>query len=554
MQRFLGWGDDRRRRNDRLASALSPRFAGRFDSTQIAEMTNPNSVDIAFITFNCAKEFVVPDTFGTHLSKTLAKTGSTDQLPELLVLSLQEISPLPHAFLGGSYLKLYFDKFATAVDIAASKFNSENRVFHKESYTLVKAANVGMTAVMLFAIDPLCVENLQVAETSFGTSDMGNKGSVGLRFLYATASEGGDDVSGLVAHRRETEMTFVAAHFAAMEWNLRVRNQNWRSVMSSLLFDNPESILPAQTGSSGTSGSVEAQPLLVGDNSHVNPAVERDEVESQLAALTPADQKRLHNSTIFKPSSHVFIAGDLNYRISEESPESGAKFPSLNPDSEHYHPQFFAKRDQLTNEMSRGRALHGMQEAPVSFPPTYKYTILPEGDQDASPECNTDADGNRDSREPDKVWWKFAEHRWPSWCDRVLFRDVSAAGQEQGMDSIRVSAYDAMPVVKTSDHRPVILRVTVPLIEPEKLAGSARVADPNAQPQPAPGTNVVDTRIKLPVAVARDAWERRRTARKKEVAVGSTTIGWYSREGPMVVAGTLALVAAAYYIGTYYFG
>lgn len=81
-----------------------------------------------------------------------------------------------------------------------------------------------MTAIMLFARKPDAIHHIQVAECAFGIANMGNKGAIALRVMYTgDESEGG----GEEGQRRVAEVTFVATHLAAMEYNLRRRNANW---------------------------------------------------------------------------------------------------------------------------------------------------------------------------------------------------------------------------------------------------------------------------------------------------------------------------------------
>lgn len=79
---------------------------------------------------------------------------------------------------------------------------------------------MGMTGIMLFARTPGAIHHLAAAECAFGIANMGNKGAIALRVMYAGDSQGeeGDRVA---------EVTFVATHLAAMEYNLRRRNANW---------------------------------------------------------------------------------------------------------------------------------------------------------------------------------------------------------------------------------------------------------------------------------------------------------------------------------------
>ena len=52
---------------------------------------------------------------------------------------------------------------------------------------------------------------------------------------------------------------------------------------------------------------------------------------------------------------------------------------------------------------------------------------------------------------------------------------------------------------------------------------------------------LLDPRVKMPVDVDVDAWERRVTVRRREIALGCSMFVWSTREGAMLI-GTLLLV------------
>lgn len=175
--------------------------------------------------------------------------------------SLQEISPLTQGYLGGQFLNPYLNPFKEALNLAAldieqqsagsSSDNGDTRpirplqrtktsiagIFRRQPdypYKLVEARNVGMTAIMVFARKPDAIHHIQHAECAFGIANMGNKGAIALRVTYADAGTADSDSEGEVdsdedatAGRRTAEITFVATHLAAMEYNLRRRNANW---------------------------------------------------------------------------------------------------------------------------------------------------------------------------------------------------------------------------------------------------------------------------------------------------------------------------------------
>lgn len=217
----------------------------------------------------------------------------------------------------------------------------------------------------------------------------------------------------------------------------------------------------------------------------------------------------LHDITIYKPGSHLFVAGDLNYRISKTSPTDKSDFPNLDPDSPNYFSRFLAL-DQLTLEKAAGRTLHGLRESSISFPPTYKLEVT--GDKT----------------------WKWASHRWPGWCDRVLYLDIprwvsqSSATKETGMDIV---AYDALPMVQTSDHRAVFLRLIVPVLEPSVLT----------PPRDLHASDINDPRVRLPYPVDFDSWTNRARFKKWESIIGWSMLISQSKQG-ITVFTTLFLV------------
>lgn len=174
--------------------------------------------------------------------------------------SLQEIAPLTYSYLGGQFLAPYLNPFKEALNLAAldclgGKDSSQSptpdnqnpratlqrskstlsTLFRRQPdpYKLIQARNVGMTAIMLFARKPEAIHHVEHAECAFGIADMGNKGAIALRVTYTADEPVADDRNGDVGgdsaqdKRKVAEVTFVATHLAAMEYNLRRRNANW---------------------------------------------------------------------------------------------------------------------------------------------------------------------------------------------------------------------------------------------------------------------------------------------------------------------------------------
>ncbi|KAK0390842.1 hypothetical protein NLU13_0345 [Sarocladium strictum] len=468
-----------------------------------------SALDLLVLTFNCAKKIIDVPVFADHMHNAF-KDNATG-LPDLIALSLQEVAPMSYSFIGGYFLEPYLSAFEDAINEAAIRIEppssntspSVPKQGSKKPYTLVRSHNVGYTATLLLARDASTIRQVQQAEVGFGAADMGNKGAVGLRVLY-DAGQG------------ETELTFVATHLAAMEWNLPRRNANWAAIMRGLTFDDPEAVVERFRTEVGVPEEREEQ----GERTRLL----HDEHDEQHLRL----QRRIHDISVFKPSSHLFVAGDLNYRISTTSPPPNAGFPSLDSESENFYPKFIPL-DQLTRERKAGRTMHGLQEAEVKFPPTYKYDV--KADSGAKEE---------------ELEWSFAPHRWPSWTDRVLYLDVPAwvsGKNNEQKPAMDVLAYNAMPIVRFSDHRAVYLRVSVPLISPSELAPPLALEGSET----APDGFSADPRVKLPMEVDPEAWGRRAAARKKEAMAGWSMLLLGTKEGAAVLA-TVVLVGVGAYL------
>ncbi|KAH8662273.1 Endonuclease/exonuclease/phosphatase [Xylariales sp. PMI_506] len=462
-------------------------------------------LDVFYMTFNAEKEYISVPKFGSHFYKAFNQNSNV--LPELVVFALQEMAPLSTAFIGSYFLNPYFTRFEAALNLAAAKFAATHglEAATDRTYTLVRTANVGMTGIMLFTRDTEAVVTVQSAEVGFGAGDMANKGAVGLRAVYN--KEG-----------KQTEMTFVSTHLAAMEWNLERRNHNWQSIVSGLVFSNPKTVLRS------------------------NPEVQAEgEEQEPLLSSTDAEQA-LRDISIYKPGSHLFVAGDLNYRISKTSPPTDTiqVFPVLSPpDAENYYPRFLS-RDQLAAEKAAGRTLHGLTEAPIKFPPTYKYVMFPESSQTELAQIGVEEDDH------DEIPAVFAKHRWPSWCDRVLYLDIPPWVPGRGTKQMYVTAYNCLPLVRTSDHRAVFLRIQVPVLT-------------NAELQPPPDAGVVlgpggliDPRLKLPFPVDVESWDHRMTVKRWEVLLGWSMMVSKSKQGIMVFTTMLLVGLGAWWYRRYF--
>lgn len=406
------------------------------------------SLGILVVTFNCCRELIQPEAFARHLANVLPKPRG----PDIIVFSLQELAPIAYSFLGGSLLAPYCQRVHEAVCIAASTLG-EGR------YGNVITRNVGMTALMIFAREELVsqLEWMQAAGVGVGLHEMANKGAVAARI-------------GLQVAEGSIEMTFVAAHLAPMENGLERRNEDWKNIVRGLVFGPAEDRAKIARTRTSQTNTDEDRPLLAGTSNTTHPL-----------------------SGLYTPTAHLFLAGDLNYRTSSEkpTPKDYPKYPQ--PTKDDTDPNHFARLlqdDQLTRELEAGRTCSGLQEAPINFPPTYKYS--------------NKARAVAEMTDGETLDW--AIHRWPSWCDRILYLDLPAwMKQQDSSNKIRVHDYTALPLMPTSDHRPVTLLVTVPRC-----------------PIPPPNEEDLDRDLRLhPPYAINPIWRQKRAAaRRKEIVVG----------------------------------
>ncbi|GAB4861086.1 Type I inositol 1,4,5-trisphosphate 5-phosphatase [Ancistrocladus abbreviatus] len=165
-----------------------------------------------------------------------------------------------------------------------------------------------------------------------------------------------------------------------------------------------------------------------------------------------SDVHEIHRRTAFHPLSSIGLPksildheriiwlGDLNYRINL-SYEKTWELVLRNEWAE------LIKRDQLVQELKKGRTFDRWSEGTLNFPPTYKYEF------DSEKYVGEDPKAGR---------------RTPAWCDRIL-----SFGQ-----GIKLLSYKRSEL-KLSDHRPVtaVYCVEVEVCSPRKLKRALTFTD-----------------------------------------------------------------------------
>ncbi|KAM5444563.1 hypothetical protein MferCBS31731_000016 [Microsporum ferrugineum] len=421
------------------------------------------------LTFNCARNTIDTHVFASHLFDGLSKDSDPIYYPEVLVLSLQEIAPIAYAFLGGPFLEWYFDAFRLAVDLATPE---------DQRYQNVMTKNVGMTAIMVFVRDDF-VDRIAWKETAgvgVGVHQAGNKGAVGARIGYQADYDSEDQLV----------LTFVSSHLAPDENGIERRNQDWKDICQRLVF---------------TSCDVTGGPGRPEGRQH----------DEEGTPLIPGYLGATRSSGMYSPNSYLFIAGDLNYRTSHRGPEPGdiPAFPHpTNDTSSSNHYTHLLAHDQLTRELRAKKTMHHLSEQPITFPPSYKYSL------EARENC---------SSHPAKGFM-WAKNRWPSWCDRILYVDNPFPGDES--HKVQAHHYGILPLFPTSDHRAVVLSLSIPL---KTLSATQSPA------------------ISPPFEIDPEWQGKRSLARKKELAVGVLAYLVLTWEGNGLILAAILGVAAGYF-------
>lgn len=145
-------------------------------------------------------------------------------------------------------------------------------------------------------------------------------------------------------------------------------------------------------------------------------------------------------------TSHLFVFGDTNSRLDvPEVDNRPLSYDTLVAQLATQEGREQAKNwDELRRETSLGNVFHGLREGNFwEFPPSYKYVI---GEQ------NT-----------------FSTKRIPAWTDRILFTTYLDSPTTPEVSYIEPLLYTSVPSYTTSDHKPVVALLRIPMAPSSKL-------------------------------------------------------------------------------------
>ncbi|KAL9103017.1 MAG: hypothetical protein Q9163_001907 [Psora crenata] len=331
-----------------------------------------NELSAEIVTWNAGAATPAQLRYGQADSGSFRNTIHGTESPDLLVFGFQELVDLEDKTLTAkSLLKGNRKKEYAEHDPMSGQYRVwrdylvkyvEESVPSHEPYQLLHTANmVGLfSCVFIKASQRNRIQKVSACEIKRGMGGLhGNKGALILRFVF-------DDSS----------ICLVNCHLAAGQTQTSSRNTDVTAILES-------EVLPG----------------------------ERDAVARSKFFIDGGDGSMILDHEI------CIFAGDLNYRIDTMGRDTVIKAVKANNLSK------LLERDQLLvsrrrNPMFRIRTL---MEAPISFPPTYKYDV------------GTDTYDTSEKR------------RSPAWCDRILYR---GAGRIKQLNYQRHE-------LRASDHRPV---------------------------------------------------------------------------------------------------
>eukprot|EP01059_Diplonema_ambulator_P013337 TRINITY_DN23878_c0_g1_i1.p1 TRINITY_DN23878_c0_g1~~TRINITY_DN23878_c0_g1_i1.p1 ORF type:complete len:873 (+),score=250.20 TRINITY_DN23878_c0_g1_i1:41-2620(+) len=176
----------------------------------------------------------------------------------------------------------------------------------------------------------------------------------------------------------------------------------------------------------------------------VDPVVnltERSSFEDEIISPASGRSTSIDESEIGK-HDYVFWFGNLNYRVSASADEvlgliARKKYSEI------------LKYDQMSVTMKHGTGFAGFEEAPITFPPTYKYFK----DKDAY-DCSK----------------RSGVKRVPSYTDRVLWSCLPAKPRQAFLppesNKVLPLKYKAYKEYRASDHRPLALMAAAAVYVP----------------------------------------------------------------------------------------
>lgn len=438
-----------------------------------------NGLRVQIATFNCNLQGLstdIPD-LTSWLIPSLTSASPTREPVDIYAIGFQELLPLDVGFSNAASGLAAINRTDTEIRrtlrphsaITQGKDGKYPQNGGVENYTLLgKSHMVGLT-VFVYGRERTNESDLanfgekrgkenslvnRVKEVRVGNVGtgllglMGNKGAVGVRIvlkskdLIGNSSSSSDEKNGTTTSSSQDEvLTFVCAHLAAHDHNVPRRNQDWKNIVQRLVFDKDSvkalpaiQVNPLHQGSQGNSGPADLKDLTEKYEKEGNPKKSQNNIATK--ALDS-------NSYSIYDTTHLFIFGDLNYRIAFNTlPTSTLLRKGLNLEKlkktdikrkiNQRDYKTLVAYDQLNIERlsEPSRVFQGLNEfnlAEAGFGPTYKFKVVREGKE-------FDKDGKKINPA------ELSKKRVPGWTDRILFNGEIG----EGIGDVKVELYTSI--------------------------------------------------------------------------------------------------------------
>lgn len=288
--------------------------------------------------------------------------GILEQPVDLFAFGFQELNVSADAYLYTDTIRE--TAWCDAIELQLEKTNAR--------FTKVASKQLSSLLIVLYASANVSPHITDVSTSSVGTGmlGLGNKGGVSIR-----------------ARVKDSYYVFVNSHLAADSSQVERRNQDFVEIVKRTRFSTKERDYKEWTLQNPF---VTTWRESLGELNNTSPVG-----KVLYSALHSASRVgRTANSSVAFATlfdcDHLFWAGDLNYRVS--FPDGFVREKIAAKEFE-----LLLMKDQLTEQQASGLVFPQFVEAPISFPPTYKF--------DAGTSLY-------DTSEKKRV---------PSWCDRILY-------------------------------------------------------------------------------------------------------------------------------------
>ncbi|MGH0122822.1 UNVERIFIED_CONTAM: hypothetical protein FKN15_008252 [Acipenser sinensis] len=258
-----------------------------------------------------------------------------------------------------------------------------------------------------------CSEVEHTTVTTRMVSQIKTKGAIGIGFTFFG-----------------TSFIFITSHFTSGKTKVYERILDYNKIIEALTLPK---ILPDTNPYRSNSSDVTTrfdEVFWFGDfNFRLNmdrigvDQILKQDLSSDMSRLLQYDQlsKEMKDADVTTRFDEVFWFGDFNFRLNmDRIGVDQILKQDLSSDMSR-----LLQYDQLSKEMKDGSVFQGFKEAPIQFPPTYKFDVG----------CD--------------IYDTTTKQRTPSYTDRVLYKS-----RHKG--DIKVVKYTCCSTIKSSDHRPVL--------------------------------------------------------------------------------------------------